>query len=81
MVISDILMGPVSGIELAIHIREHHPDCRVLLISGNATPSTSPPASSAQGAKLHFMSKPVDPARILEFVAAGAGNVRVQRGC
>lgn len=71
VVISDIVMGPVSGIELAIHIREHHPECRVLLISGHA-PASAVPGSGAQGSKLHFMSKPVDPVRILEFVAASA---------
>lgn len=70
VVISDVAMGPVSGIELAIHIREHHPDCRVLLISGIIGPSTHAPGAIAQRLKLHFMAKPVDPARILEFVAA-----------
>ncbi|KAA6463027.1 response regulator [Acidobacteria bacterium AB60] len=72
VVISDVVMGPVSGIELAIHMREHHPECRVLLISGHTAPTGHLPGSGAQGSKLQFMSKPVDPARILEFVAAGA---------
>jgi DNA-binding NtrC family response regulator len=71
VVISDVVMGPVSGIELAIHIREHHPDCRVLLISGITAPSAHPSGTVAQSPKLQFMPKPVDPARILEFVAAG----------
>ena len=70
VVISDVVMGPVSGIELAIHIREHHPDCRVLLISGIATLPPHATGLSGNGAKLQFMSKPVDPARILEFLAA-----------
>lgn len=70
VVVSDIVMGPVSGIELAIHIREHHPECRVLLISGYSAPAGHLPGSGAHGSKLHFMPKPVDPSRILEFVAA-----------
>jgi len=69
VVISDVVMGPVSGIELAIHIREHHPDCRVLLISGYSAPLGHNSGSVAKGAKLQFMAKPVDPARILDFVA------------
>lgn len=72
VVISDVVMGPVSGIELALHMREHHPECRVLLISGIATPPAQTPGGGSQGAKLQFMSKPLDPVRILEFVAAGA---------
>jgi len=71
VVISDVVMGPVSGIELAIHIREHHPDCRVLLISGMAAPSAQVAGTVAQSPKLQFMPKPLDPVRILEFVAAG----------
>jgi DNA-binding NtrC family response regulator len=73
VVVSDIVMGPVSGIELAIHIREHHPECRVLLISGHAGSSGHMPGNGAQGAKLQFMAKPVDPSRILDFVAATGG--------
>lgn len=69
VVISDVIMGPVSGIELAIHIREHHPDCRVLLISGYAAPAGHNSGAVAKGAKLQFMAKPVDPVRILDFVA------------
>lgn len=69
VVISDVVMGPVSGIELAIHIREHHPDCRVLLISGNSAAIGLSSGAVAKGAKLQFMAKPVDPARILDFVA------------
>lgn len=72
VVISDVVMGPVSGIELALHIREHHPECRVLLISGYSAPAGNVPGGDAKGAKLQFMPKPVDPARILEFVTAGA---------
>jgi DNA-binding NtrC family response regulator len=69
VVISDVVMGPVSGIELAIHIREHHPDCRVLLISGYSAPAGHNSGGVAKGAKLQFMAKPVDPVRILDFVA------------
>lgn len=71
VVISDVVMGPVSGIELAIHIREHHPDCRVLLISGYSAPAGHNSGAVAKGAKLQFMAKPVDPLRILDFVATG----------
>ena len=71
VVISDVVMGPVSGIELAVHIREHHPDCRVLLISGHSAPPGHNSGAVAKGAKLQFMAKPVDPVRILDFVATG----------
>ena len=36
LLISDVVMPLLSGIELAIQVREHCPDCKVLLFSGQA---------------------------------------------
>ena len=69
-VISDIVMGPVSGIELANHIREHYPNCKVLLISGHASASDFGQKLLARSSSLQFATKPVPPDRILEFVAS-----------
>jgi DNA-binding NtrC family response regulator len=69
-VISDIVMGPVSGIELANHMREHFPGCRILLISGHAAAGDFGQKFLARSSTLQFAPKPVAPARILEFVAS-----------
>jgi DNA-binding NtrC family response regulator len=69
-VISDIVMGPVSGIELANHMRENFPNCKVLLISGHATTSDFGQRMLARSSGLQFAPKPVPPDRILEFVAS-----------
>jgi DNA-binding NtrC family response regulator len=69
-VISDIVMGPVSGIELANHMREHFPGCRILLISGHASPTDFGQTLPARSSGLQFAIKPVAPDRILEFVAS-----------
>jgi DNA-binding NtrC family response regulator len=70
-VISDIVMGgPISGIELSNHIREHFPQCKVLLISGHATTREFTQKLMARGSALQFAPKPVPPDRILEFVAS-----------
>jgi DNA-binding NtrC family response regulator len=69
-VISDIVMGPVSGIELANHMREHFPHCKVLLISGHASASDFGQKILSRSACLQFAPKPVAPDRILEFVAS-----------
>jgi CheY-like chemotaxis protein len=34
LLISDVMMPGMTGIELAIHFRKTQPDCRVLLFSG-----------------------------------------------
>jgi two-component system response regulator FlrC len=73
-VISDIVMGPVSGIELANHIREHFPGCKILLISGHAAAGDFGQRVMARASSaLQFAPKPVPPARILEFVASCRG--------
>lgn len=69
-VISDIVMGPVSGIELANHMREHFPKCKVLLISGHASASDFGQRLLSRSSTLQFAPKPVPPARILEFIAS-----------
>lgn len=74
-VISDIVMGgPISGIELSNHIREHFPHCKVLLISGHAAPREISQRLIARGSALQFAPKPVPPDRILEFVASCASS-------
>lgn len=70
-VISDVVMGPVSGIELTNHIREHYPNCRVLLFSGYASTKAFAQAFLTRGSNVQFLPKPVHPNRILEFLATG----------
>ncbi|HEY2858800.1 MAG TPA: response regulator [Terracidiphilus sp.] len=72
-VISDIVMGPVSGIELANHMREHFPGCKILLISGHAAAGDFGQKVLARSSTLQFAPKPVPPDRILAFVASCRG--------
>jgi len=68
-VVSDVVMGPVSGIELTNHIREHYPECRVLLFSGYASTKAFAQAFLTRGSNVQFLPKPVHPNRILEFLS------------
>jgi DNA-binding NtrC family response regulator len=74
------VMGPVSGIELTNHIREHFPGCRVLLFSGYASTKAFTQAFLGKGSSVQFLPKPVHPNRILEFLATcEAHEVPVER--
>ena len=53
--VSDVIMGPVSGIELTNHIREHYPDCRVLLFSGYASTKSFTEAFLARESNVQFL--------------------------
>ena len=59
VVIADVKMGTMSGVQLAILLADSLPECKVLLISGSAL--TSPPQKDWQssGYQFAFMAKPV----------------------
>lgn len=65
ILISDVGLPMVSGIDLAIGIREHRPGCKVLLFSTHANPAVlSNPAVERHGFEL--IQKPVHPRELLE---------------
>ena len=78
LLITDVVLPGMSGIELAISIRRIFPDCKVLLFSGQA--ATSDLLASANHAGHHFtlLSKPVYPTdllkRVSESLAAGSAH-------
>lgn len=69
MLITDVVLPGMSGIELAITIRRIFPDCKILLFSGQA--STADLLASAKGQGHHFtlLSKPVHPRDLLAYVS------------
>lgn len=78
LLITDVVLPGMSGIELAITIRRIFPDCRVLLFSGQA--ATSDLLTSAQTAGHHFtlLSKPVYPTDLLRRVSESLGSAKEQ---
>jgi DNA-binding NtrC family response regulator len=65
LLISDVVMPALSGIELAIKMRALCPECKVLLFSGQ--PSTADMFESARlnGYDFELLSKPVHPGDLL----------------
>lgn len=66
VLISDIVMPRMSGLQLARYYAEHHPECRVLLISGNVTKLLA--EAESDGPLPQVLEKPVHPAQILAFI-------------
>jgi len=71
MLITDVMLPGMSGIELAIKMRRMFPDCKILLFSGQA--ATVDLLAAANGAGHHFnlLHKPVHPRDLLMHVAQG----------
>ncbi len=65
LLITDVVMPVLSGIELAIQFREHCPNCKVLLFSGTAATAHLLEAARANGHDFELLLKPVHPADLL----------------
>jgi CheY-like chemotaxis protein len=69
LLISDVVMPGMSGVELAMALSQSVPDCKVLLFSGQA--ATLDLLSAARAAGHHFpaLTKPVHPRLMLGHVS------------
>jgi DNA-binding NtrC family response regulator len=74
LLISDVVMPQLSGIELAIRLQEQCPNCKVLLFSGLATTAGLLETARANGHNFEILSKPVDPTDLLRKIAESTGN-------
>jgi len=70
LIISDVIMPGMSGIELAIEVRERYPQCRVLLFSGMAATTDLLERARQRGHEFEVLAKPLHPADLLAKMAA-----------
>jgi CheY-like chemotaxis protein len=65
MLISDVIMTGMTGIEAAIEIRNRLPKCKILLFSGQAATADLLEKARAQGHEFEILAKPVHPTDLL----------------
>ena len=65
LIISDVIMPDINGIEAAIRIREFLPDCKILLFSGQAATADLLESARVKGHEFEILAKPVHPADLL----------------
>ncbi len=70
MVISDVIMMDISGIDAAIRIRSLLPDCKILLFSGQAATADLLERARTQGYEFEILAKPVHPQDLLARLRA-----------
>jgi DNA-binding NtrC family response regulator len=68
LLITDVVMPKLSGIELAIEVLQHCPQCKVLLFSGQTVSASMLEAARATGYEFEFLTKPVHPATLLSRI-------------
>ena len=70
LVISDVMMPEMSGVELGIHIRKRFPKCNVLLFSGLATTAALLDEARKQGHDFTLLAKPIHPKDLLAAIGS-----------
>src|SRR6266702_6974508 len=68
LLISDVVMPEISGIDLAIQLTEAYPHCKVLLFSGQAATSNLLEVARVRGHDFEVLSKPIHPAEFLKKI-------------
>lgn len=70
MLISDVIMHGITGIETAIAIKTLLPSCKILLFSGQSCTANLLDSARAQGHEFEILSKPVHPTDLLARMRA-----------
>jgi DNA-binding response OmpR family regulator len=75
LLLSDVVMPALSGVDLAVQIKEKCPNCKILLFSGQAETTDLRTAARMQGHDFPLVAKPIHPAdliiRIRELICTG----------
>jgi CheY-like chemotaxis protein len=65
LLLSDVVMPVLSGVDLAVQIKEKCPNCKILLFSGQAETTDLLTAARKQGHNFPLVAKPIHPANLI----------------
>ena len=65
LIISDVIMPGMNGIQAAIHVRDFLPSCKILLFSGQAATADLLESARSMGHEFEILAKPVHPQDLL----------------
>ena len=68
LLISDVMMPQLSGIDLAMEVRNSHPNCGILLFSGHAFTRDFLQKARKRGHNFRILAKPVHPGELLREI-------------
>lgn len=66
IVLSDVIMGKMTGVDLAIYLSRARPECKVVLFSGQTATANLLAEASRKGHDFRLLAKPMHPERLLE---------------
>ena len=74
LLISDVMMPELSGVELAIRVKALSPSCKILLFSGQAATADLLLQARAKGHDFQLLAKPIHPTELLSRVGGLVGK-------
>ena len=74
VVLSDVIMPEMNGIEAGIKIREIVPHCRVILFSGQAETVDLLEKARQRGHRFDIVGKPVKPEQLISVIRSGPSS-------
>ena len=69
LLLTDVVLPGMNGVELALTIKRVYPDCKILLFSGQASTADLLANAHHAGHRFTLLSKPVPPQDLLALVA------------
>ncbi len=72
VVLSDVIMPGLNGIEAGIQIRKIAPNCRIILFSGQAETVDLLEKARQQGHRFDILAKPIRPEQLISVIRAGS---------
>ena len=69
LVVTDVSMPGMNGIEMAILVTQRYPECRILLFSGQASTVNLLEEARTKGYDFELLTKPVHPKELLAKIA------------
>ena len=74
LVISDVMMPGMNGIDMVVLIKERHPECKILLFSGNAATSDMLETVRGRGYDFELLAMPIHPKDLLARIESTSMN-------
>jgi DNA-binding NtrC family response regulator len=70
LLITDVLMPDMNGVDLAIHFEILYPECKVLLVSASPAAWDLLASARLRGHDFELLAKPLPPVKLLERLQA-----------
>ena len=80
ILLCDINLPDMDGIQISLEIKQAIPDCRIVLLSGDITSTELLEEAQKQGYHFEVLAKPTEPQKLLQVLARTDGSHRDPTG-